>query len=158
MNVTERDMLDKLRERYTKIRPGTTADRYARAEHASYPMENYGMVSRIADFIALDTYGAGQIIGHEVKVSRSDWLRELADPTKAEVWARHCHAWYVVVPDAALVKREELGSWGLMVLDAAGTLRIKVRATPREPEPIPTLAAAWLGRSIAKTAVKEGNV
>lgn len=31
--------------------------------------------------------GAG-IVGHEVKVSRSDVLTELADPMKAEPWAR----------------------------------------------------------------------
>lgn len=44
------------------------------------------------------------LIGHEVKVSRADWLHELKQPEKAEAWKRFCHEWYLVVSDAAIVR------------------------------------------------------
>lgn len=61
------------------------------------------------------TSASGQMLtGHEIKISRSDWLHELDQPDKALTWADQCHAWYVVAP-RGLVKREELPSgWGLM--------------------------------------------
>lgn len=48
--------------------------------------------------------GAKGIIGHEIKVSRSDLLAELADPAKADPWARYCAEWWLVVSDPALVE------------------------------------------------------
>jgi hypothetical protein len=56
------------------------------------------------------------LIGHEIKVTRADWLHELAQPGKAEEWASQCHAWYVVAPSTDIVRVEELPEgWGLMV-------------------------------------------
>lgn len=56
------------------------------------------------------------LVGHELKVARSDWLHELDQPEKAEVWAQECHQWYAVAPSTAIVRPEELPhGWGLMV-------------------------------------------
>ncbi|MBF9328509.1 hypothetical protein [Mycobacteroides chelonae] len=62
------------------------------------------------------TSSSGRIlIGHELKVSRADWLNELNKPGKADQWADQCHAWYLVVSDPAIVKDGELPpGWGLM--------------------------------------------
>lgn len=66
------------------------------------------------------------LVGHELKVSRSDWLRELDDPTKADVWASQCHAWYVVAPSTAIVPSEELpNGWGLLVIDPRTKTRLR---------------------------------
>lgn len=62
------------------------------------------------------TSSSGRIlIGHELKVSRADWLRELAKPGKADDWADQCHEWWLVVSDPTVVHPGELpAGWGLM--------------------------------------------
>jgi hypothetical protein len=58
--------------------------------------------------------GAG-LVGHEVKVSRSDVLAELADPMKAEPWARYCSRWWLVVAHPSLVDGLAVPeAWGIM--------------------------------------------
>lgn len=54
--------------------------------------------------------------GYEVKVARSDWLHELEQPAKAEVWEQNVHEWWIVAPDTTVVRPEELPhGWGLIV-------------------------------------------
>lgn len=131
-----------------------------RAEHVRSKLEGYGS-KRIADFIAADKwpgipYGKSMALhGHEVKVSRSDWLTELRDPEKAEAFKRYMHHWWLVVSDAAIVKPGELPEgWGLMV-KTGGVLRAKVRAPRLEPEPMPADFVICLMSASAKTAHRE---
>lgn len=59
--------------------------------------------------------GGSGLVGHEVKVSRSDVLTELADPMKAEPWARYCSRWWLVVARPALVDGLAVpDAWGIM--------------------------------------------
>ena len=77
------------------------------------------------------------IEGHEIKVSRSDWLHELDQVDKAEWWFRHTHRWWLVVPDLTIAKAEELPSgWGLMTVNPRTKVRLDVvvRAEVREAE------------------------
>jgi hypothetical protein len=54
--------------------------------------------------------------GYEIKVSRSDWLRELKAPAKAEEFAALVDRLWLVVSDASIVKDGELPpGWGLLV-------------------------------------------
>lgn len=72
---------------------------------------------RRADLITapLTRSGGRGLVGHEVKVSRSDVLAELADPTKHDDWARYCDRWYLVVSDPALVEGLDIPDhWGIM--------------------------------------------
>lgn len=159
-------MLSMLRAKYTKVRRGTTADRYVRAEHVrkvriyEWQGKQYikysGDAERIADLIVLDTYGDTETIGIEVKVSRSDWLTELRDPTKADAWRLHCHRWYLAVPDASIVRDDLPDGWGLIAPGKDGELRVR-RQCPRidDPAPLDKWTAAQLARAIAKTARKE---
>ena len=175
---TERDVLDMLHARYSFVRPYTDTRRYAVAEHVS----NIGgvvhvgrVVERIADFIAQDTYvetlgpdgrktstwgpdRAGErrqvLHGHEVKVSRSDWLAELRDPTKADAWRRYCDRWWLVAPRD--VVRDDLpDGWGHLAPTAGGALRTVVQAPLLTPEPMPVHVRAQVMRAVAKTATKE---
>lgn len=58
--------------------------------------------------------GAG-IVGHEIKVSRSDVLVELTDPMKSEPWIRYCSRWWLVVAHPSLVSGLAVPeSWGIM--------------------------------------------
>jgi hypothetical protein len=77
---------------------------------------------RSADAIACNLWesNAYKIIGFEIKSSRADWLRELKDPSKADVIAAFCDEWFIVTPPG-LVKPEELPqAWGLMELKGNG--------------------------------------
>lgn len=151
---TEARMIELLREKYTRVRVGTNADRYVRASHVRYP-SGWGDALRIADYLVLDTYTPNEIIGFEVKVSRSDWLTELRDPRKAEVWRKHCHRWYLVVSDRRIVRDDLPEGWGL-IAPCAGGLRV-VRCAPRveDPEPLPLAVQCQMGRAIAQTATRE---
>ncbi|WP_284763407.1 hypothetical protein [Arthrobacter sp. efr-133-R2A-63] len=58
---------------------------------------------------------ANTLIGHEIKVTRSDVMAELADPTKADPWLRYCTRWYLVVADPALIEGLTIPDlWGVM--------------------------------------------
>lgn len=76
------------------------------------------------------TSTSGRILtGHEIKVSRGDWLHELDQPHKASLWADGCHAWYVVAPSIDIVKPGELPhGWGLMVPSSRTKTRMDVVA------------------------------
>lgn len=160
--ITERHMLDLLLSRYTSIRPGSIADRWVRAEHVRSTNISWRK-TRIADFIAADNYGGDYqgsrlaLHGHEIKVSRSDWLTELADPAKADAFKRYMHHWWLVVPDAKIVKPGELPEgWGLLALSGSGDkLRAKVAAPRLNPEPLPLDMAITLMGAAARTAHRE---
>jgi len=68
---------------------------------------------RTADAMALGLWKSGghELHGFEVKVSRSDWRRELADPAKAEGWCEIVDRWWIVAP-RGVVPRDELPATG----------------------------------------------
>ena len=86
---------------------------------------------RRADGIAVNLWRSRgfAIHGFEIKVSRSDWQRELKHPEKADEIARYCDFWWVVAPDTGVVKPDELPTgWGLLVPSGKG-LRLSVKST-----------------------------
>lgn len=107
---------------------------------------------RRADLIWMPTTIAGGtgLIGHEIKVSRSDVLVELSDPTKAESWAQHCRQWYLVVSDPALVDGLEIPeAWGVMAPPSGRRTRSMTivrkapTLSPKNPAPGYARLAAW---------------
>lgn len=64
------------------------------------------------------TKGAGYAVhGFEAKVSRSDWLSELADPTKAAAARAVCDYWWILAGDEAIIRPDEVPDGvGLLVL------------------------------------------
>lgn len=166
---TERTMLDALHERYnnrTAIARGNGA-RWVCAEHVRN--DSGFFAARTADFMAMDMWPStgNAIHGHEVKVSRSDWLAELRKPEKAYPFVEMVDYWWLAVPSAAIVKEGELpNGWGLLVLGPHG-LRAKVRAprlhrggvtSLREPRDVPRGFAASLLRAAAKTAMTRATI
>lgn len=150
--VTERDVLDALCTRYSKS--GGNGPRFAFGEHVK---SGGGFDSpRIADFMAIDLWPSSgyAIHGHEVKVSRADWLRELADPTKAEAFKAYCDRWWLVVPDRSIVRDDLPAGWGLMVMDPGGAVRVATPAPRLTPEPMPRAMQATFARAVAKTAAR----
>jgi hypothetical protein len=157
--ATERDLLDFLLRRYTDIRRGTIADRWTRAENVALLLGDSR--KRVADFVAADKYpgipygSALALHGHEVKVSRSDWLTELRDLTKAEAFKRYMHHWWLVAADKSIVNPGELpDGWGLLV-KAGNMLRAVVKAPRLSPDALPTDLAISLMASAARTAHRD---
>lgn len=105
--------------------------------------------NRWADAVAMNLYPSRglSICGFEVKVSRSDWLRELKTPSKSEPVQQYCDTWAIVTL-AGVVKDGELPpTWGLYELDA-GKLRQKVPSPALKPLPVTkAFVAAMLRRA-----------
>jgi hypothetical protein len=80
------------------------------------------------------------LVGHELKVSRADWRRELDQSGKADFWADNCHQWVIVAPGPEIVPKEEVPhGWGLMYPNARTTTRMDIVIKPtthadRQPE------------------------
>lgn len=100
------------------------------------------------------------LVGHELKVSRSDWLHELDQPGKADVWASECHQWFAVAPSTEIVRPEELPhGWGLMVPGRSKTrMEIVVKAAldeNRQPSWEATHALVQRADSLRMDAITE---
>lgn len=105
------------------------------------------------DYIAINTFGSRgfAIHGHEVKVSRSDWLKELSKPAKADAFMRYCNRWWLVVPAPwkSIVNGEgELPEgWGLMEVSEKGRTRVIIQAPALNREPVPWVhVVGWMSR------------
>jgi len=150
---TERILLDALHNRL-EAKAGVMAQRHIVAEHVrSDPTWGGG----IADAISVDTWRSGgyAISGYEVKCSRSDWLRELRDPGKAEVWKRYCARWWLVALPGVVEDDLPVG-WGL--LERRGnTLRRVVAALELYPLPLTAQDLAGLARAIQQTTGRRAH-
>ena len=93
--------------------------------------------TRYADAVAVGLWASrGHAVhGFEIKVSRSDWLRELKDPSKAEPVCRYCDFWWIVAPKGVVKDGELPIKWGLLELRATNLTQI-VAAPRLEPQPI----------------------
>lgn len=73
--------------------------------------------NRHADAIAMSLWPSRglSLLGFEIKASRSDWMHELKDPSKAETICAYCDYWYLVIGDPKIVQPGELpATWGLI--------------------------------------------
>lgn len=121
---------------------GKLRDRYESTQWATaFEVPNVvGGGNRRCDMMAMHLWkskGGLCLHGHEIKASRSDWLKEIDDPSKAEEFAKRCHYWWIVAPKG-IVKLEELPpSWGLLQCSERSALRVASAAqVNRSPEPI----------------------
>lgn len=131
---TEASMIDLLHERYGTRSQGN-GNRYVAMSHvrsdAGFDAE------RTADFMALDLWPSKGLTlhGHEVKISRSDWLNELKDPEKSAAFMKHVDYWWLVIADKDMVKAGELPKgWGMMTIGTDGKLRV-LKQAPRLTTP-----------------------
>lgn len=167
MSLTSQ-LLDQLRNHY--IEPGAISPGGVFAGEVGIN-GNWGDGRRCDALYAGFTSQSGRIlIGHELKVSRSDWNHERAQLDKADQWADQCHAWYLVAPSVAIIPAEEVpAGWGLMVPDPRAKRRFKivVKATIHKDR-IPswsavrsfmarmdTLAAQNMNRTIAERVERD---
>lgn len=94
-----------------------------------YPHPAYGIVFEVAaatgtqanrhlDAMAMGLWPSRGLTldGIEIKINRSDWLRELKNPAKAEELARFCHHFYVAAPMGIVKPGECPPNWGVLEL------------------------------------------
>ncbi len=123
--------------------------RFASPEYAFFEeVGDSGSSSRVyADGVAVNMWASRgyAITGFEVKASRSDWLRELKHPDKAEPVITKCDFWYLVAPDDVYKPDEVPVSWGILSFKD-GQLREKRKAPKLEPKPITRAFVAQMFR------------
>lgn len=107
-------------------------------------------VRRHADAVVMNLWPSRGLLieGIEIKVSRSDWRRELDNPEKAEAIAKYCDLWWVVAPKGIVQPHEIPAMWGYMEVSDKGAIRVVKQAPKKDPEPLSRgFVAAMLRRS-----------
>jgi hypothetical protein len=94
----------------------------------------------------------------EIKVSMSDFRKEIEKPAKADFWWGHSHRFWIACPETMAAKAlEELPStWGLLVVRGEGDAvqsTIKKRAPSHEPAPLTWSTAVGLARASANAGL-----
>ncbi|WP_049562220.1 hypothetical protein [Nonomuraea sp. SBT364] len=144
MTVTSQ-LMDALISHYRK--PGTEQDGEILLPEVAAPGSN-----RRCDLLRIGVWASrGHGIDvHELKTSRSDWLRELDEPAKAEAWWPYSSRFWVVA-SARMIRPEEIPTgWGLMEPpDRANRRRFRIVVKPAERQPKLTIAllADLVGRA-----------
>lgn len=121
--MTAKELLARLQRHY--IKPGEALPGGVFLPEVTHG----GYNGRRADalYVGFTSSRGHHLIGHELKVARSDWLHELDQIDKAETWASQCHAWYLVVPDTTIARPEELPhGWGMLTVDPRTKTRLTV--------------------------------
>lgn len=122
------------------------AEQIEHALFAKYALPTYATFCQVANGTGVRQYRYADVItmglwpsrglwleGFEIKVSRSDWRRELADPGKADPIASRCDLWWIVAPRDVVPATELPESWGLQEWDGRA-FHVRKPAV-RNPEP-----------------------
>jgi len=109
--TTAADMIERLRVKYS-----TDKGEWATFAEISAPGEKHGVkADRRIDFLALRLWGRSTLVAVEVKVSRADWLAELADPDKREYFERRANAFWIAAAKGVVEVEELPDGVGLFV-------------------------------------------
>ncbi len=114
--------------------------------------------NRTAYAVAVSCYPSRGLyaVGIEIKVSKSDWRKELADPQKSSDIQQYCRYWYVAAPKGIVPLGEVPDNWGLIECDRSSKI---VKAAPRlEEKPMDTLMACSVIRNCNKIMVPAAEV
>jgi hypothetical protein len=134
MAMTTRELLDALRKHYIAPNAGPL-DGGAFVHEVGFNGGHGGRTRADALWVDFTSAGGYALIGHELKVSRSDWLHELAHPLKSEAWASQCHQWWIVAPPGVVQAGEVPAGSGLLVSTTARRFKAVVKAPTRKAQP-----------------------
>lgn len=93
------------------------------------------------DFLSVHCWRSkGYVVhGHEVKVSRSDWQKELSKPHKANWGKALCDYWWLVAVRGVARNEEIPDGWGYIEVSPEGALQALIKA-PRLRDALPRSA------------------
>lgn len=102
-----------------------------------------------ADAVVMSVYPSRGLwlAGVEIKISRSDWKRELARPDKAAAIQKYCHFWFVAAPKGVVPVEEVPETWGLIEVER-NTAKIMRKAPGQKPETIDLLLLGSILRKV----------
>lgn len=108
--------------------------------------------TRSADAVAMSLWPSRglELHGFEIKVSRSDWKREAADPSKAEAVGMFCDRWWIAAPPGIVPLAELPPAWGLREWDGK-RWSVRKDAEKTEAKPVTRSFLAMLLRNTHKT-------
>jgi hypothetical protein len=139
-------------------------ERYPKPEYALFPQVRNGTgfrrgTVRTADAVALSLYPSRGIHlhGFEIKVTKSDWRRELKEPDKAESICSFCDFWWIVAPENVVDESELPLNWGLIV-ERDGKLRQKKQSPMMTAKPLDKLFIASLCRSAQECLLSDAEL
>ena len=149
--ITERDISDLLALKYPppawaylpQVRNGT----------------GWAREIRTADGLAMSLYPSRGIdlYGFEIKVSRSDWHHELANPEKAEHFFGICDYWWVVAPKEIVLLEEVPTTWGFMSLTGK-RFKVEKPAPKLQPKQMDRLQLAAIMRNLQENFSPEAQI
>lgn len=98
----------------------------------------YGPRTRTADAIVMSLWPSRglTLMGFEIKVSKSDWKSELAQPEKAEEISRFCDCWNIVAPPGIVELSELPPTWGLYEAHERKLKLVRAPVLEKEVQPI----------------------
>lgn len=133
-------MLDLLHREYEGGRDDI-APPYVVIEQVS-PGTGFSGASRYADVLALSTWPSRglRLEGFELKASKADLRRELADPGKHQAIAAYCDEWSLVVYRRSILEGLDIPvGWGILAVDDATGEKLETIRKPakRTPDPWP---------------------
>lgn len=116
---------------------------------------------RRADALAVGTWPSQgfEIHGFEVKISRSDWLKELADRDKQAAVGAYCDQWWVVAPAGVVDPKELPPLWGLYAAAPAAedAWRLRVARRAGRNDDVQPVDRKFLA-SVLRRAVEQDDV
>jgi hypothetical protein len=113
--VTASEVVELLRARHTKPGNGGSGE-YAFFTEVRDGAAHSATISIDAVTMSLWPSRGLAIEGWEVKVSRSDWRRELMNPAKAEAACKVVDKFWVVAPRGVVAEGELPEAWGLLMV------------------------------------------
>lgn len=105
---------------------------------------------RFADAVMMSLWPSRglELHGVEIKVSRSDWKREAADPSKAEAVARYCDRWWIHTAPGVVDDLSDLPpAWGLREFDGKSWKTVREAEKTSSEAVTRTFLAALLRRA-----------
>jgi hypothetical protein len=149
---TERILLDRLRTRHNVLRGNGPV--WAYMEHVKDRAGHFHRATIDALAVHLWPSSGNLVHAYEVKVSRADFRRELADGcAKSEPWTCWVDLFWIVAP-AGVVPIEELPPrWGLLETRGPG-LAVRRQARALRPAPAPGEPRSDLPRSLVASMLR----
>lgn len=113
---------------------------------------------RAVDALAVSVYPSRglYLAGIEIKITRSDWVKELREPDKAADIQRFCRFWYMACPTGVIPEGEVPPNWGLIYTRRDGATIVKPAADLEFQSPdMPFLCSVLRSAAVHFTAAKE---
>jgi hypothetical protein len=113
---------------------------------------------RSADALCISCWPSRGIYCHgiEVKISRSDWVRELKNPEKSCAIQKYCKYWWVAAPPGIVRLAELPENWGLIEVQPPRSYKVEKKAPElKAEEPNWTFVASALRNGSARERAAE---